>query len=41
MQIMDHKLYKELRNKTNRLTNCETANMDKAVTANDAGKPRH
>lgn len=34
MQIMDHKLYKELRNKTNRLTNCETANMDKVVTAN-------
>lgn len=34
MQIMDHKLFKEIRNKTNRLTNCETANMDKVVTAN-------
>lgn len=34
MQIMDHKLYKEIRNKTNRLTNCETANLDKVVTAN-------
>lgn len=33
MQIMDHKLYKEIRNKTNRLTNCETANMDKIATA--------
>ena len=34
MQIMDHKVIKELRNKTNRLTNCETANMDKTATAN-------
>lgn len=34
MQIMDHKLLKELRNKTNRLNNCETANLDKVVTAN-------
>ncbi len=34
MQIMDQKAIKELRNKTNRLTNCETANMDKTVTAN-------
>lgn len=34
MQIMDQKAIKELRNKTNRLTNCETANMDKTATAN-------
>ena len=34
MQIMDHKMFKELRNKTNRLNNCEMANIDKVVTAN-------
>lgn len=34
MEIMNHKVIKELRNKTNRLTNCETANMDKTATAN-------
>lgn len=34
MQLMNHKVFKELRNKTNRLTNCETANMDKTATAN-------
>lgn len=34
MRIMDSKMLKELRNKANRLTNCETANMDKIVTAN-------
>ena len=33
MQIMDYKVIKELRNKTNRLTNCETANMDKTAVA--------
>lgn len=38
MQIMDHKLLKELRNKTNRLNNCETANIDKVVTANVAAR---
>lgn len=38
MQIMDHKLFKELRNKTNRLNNCETANIDKVVTANVAAR---
>lgn len=38
MQIMDHKLLKELRNKTNRLNNCETANLDKTVTANVAAR---
>ena len=27
MQIMDHKMFKELRNKTNRLNNCEMANI--------------
>ena len=34
MRIMDNKLLKEIRNNANRLTNCETANMDKIVTAN-------
>ncbi len=34
MRLMDQKMFKEIRNKTNRLTNCETANMDKIVTAN-------
>lgn len=34
MRLMDLKMFKEIRNKTNRLTNCETANMDKIVTAN-------
>lgn len=38
MQIMDHKMFKELRNKTNRLNNCEMANIDKVVTANVAAK---
>ena len=34
MKIMDHKSYKELRNKTNRINNCDMANMDKVATAN-------
>ena len=38
MQIMDHKMFKELRNKTNRLNNCEMANSDKVVTANVAAR---
>ena len=38
MQIMDHKMFKELRNKTNRLNNCEMANIDKVVTANVAAR---
>ena len=38
MQIMDHKMFKELRNKTNRLNNCEMANIDKVVTANVSAK---
>lgn len=33
MEIMGHKLFKEIRNKTNRLTNCETANMEKSAVA--------
>ncbi|HJA24883.1 MAG TPA: DNA-binding protein WhiA [Candidatus Fournierella merdigallinarum] len=38
MQIMDHKMIKELRNMTNRLNNCELANIDKVITANVATK---
>lgn len=38
MQIMDHKMLKELRNVTNRLNNCETANIDKIITANVAAR---
>ena len=30
---MDQRLYNEMRNKTNRLSNCETANMGKSVQA--------
>ena len=30
---MDQRLYNEVRNKTNRLSNCETANMGKSVQA--------
>lgn len=33
MRLMDQRLYNEMRNKTNRLSNCETANMGKAVQA--------
>ena len=33
MRIMDQRLYNEMRNKTNRLSNCETANMGKSVQA--------
>lgn len=32
-EIMNQKIYKELRNKTNRITNCENANIDKIVNA--------
>ena len=32
--LMNNKIYKDLRNKANRLTNCETANMDKTAVAN-------
>lgn len=33
MRVMDQRLYKDVRNKTNRLSNCETANMGKSVQA--------
>lgn len=33
MRIMNQRLYNEMRNKTNRLSNCETANLGKSVQA--------
>lgn len=33
MRIMNQRMYNEMRNKTNRLSNCETANMGKSVQA--------
>ncbi len=33
LQIMETKIYKDVRNKANRVTNCETANIDKTVNA--------
>ena len=33
MRIMDQRLYNEMRNKTNRLSHCETANLGKSVQA--------
>ena len=33
MRIMDQRMYNDMRNKTNRLSNCETANMGKTVQA--------
>ena len=33
MRIMDQRMYNEMRNKTNRLSNCETANLGKSVQA--------
>ena len=33
MRIMDQRMYNEMRNKTNRLSNCETANISKTVNA--------
>ncbi|MGN0983278.1 MAG: DNA-binding protein WhiA, partial [Gemmiger sp.] len=33
MRIMDQRVYNEMRNKTNRLSNCETANLGKSVQA--------
>ncbi|MFQ9872383.1 MAG: DNA-binding protein WhiA [Oscillospiraceae bacterium] len=33
LELMNIKIYKELRNKANRVTNCETANIDKTITA--------
>ncbi|MEG0179173.1 MAG: DNA-binding protein WhiA [Oscillospiraceae bacterium] len=34
IEIMNLKVYKDFRNKANRITNCETANIDKTVNAN-------
>ncbi len=34
LEIMNLKVYKDFRNKANRITNCETANIDKMVAAN-------
>ena len=36
LKLMDIKIMKELRNKVNRATNCETANLDKTVSASRA-----
>lgn len=33
LEIMNLKVYKDIRNKANRITNCETANIDKTVCA--------
>ncbi|MEG0271636.1 MAG: DNA-binding protein WhiA [Hydrogenoanaerobacterium sp.] len=33
ISLMNIKIYKDLRNKVNRVTNCETANIEKTVTA--------
>ncbi len=33
LSMMEVKIYKDMRNKVNRVTNCETANIDKTVTA--------
>ena len=33
MRIMEQRVYNEMRNKTNRLSNCETANIGKSVQA--------
>lgn len=34
LELMNLKVYKDLRNRANRVTNCETANIDKIVAAN-------
>ncbi len=34
LNVMNTKVYKDFRNKANRITNCETANIDKIVKAN-------
>ncbi len=34
LSVMNTKVYKDFRNKANRITNCETANIDKIVKAN-------
>ena len=33
LELMNIKVYKDLRNKVNRVTNCETANISKTVDA--------
>ncbi|MBU5419382.1 DNA-binding protein WhiA [Acetanaerobacterium sp. MSJ-12] len=33
LEVMNVKIYKDIRNQVNRLTNCETANIDKTATA--------
>lgn len=33
LELMNVKIYKDIRNKANRVTNCETANIDKTVSA--------
>lgn len=33
LELMNQKIYKELRNQTNRITNCENANIDKILDA--------
>lgn len=33
LEVMNVKVYKNMRNKVNRITNCETANIDRTVTA--------
>lgn len=35
MEIMNAKIYKTYRNQANRITNCETANIDKTIAANE------
>lgn len=36
ISVMNAKIYKDIRNKANRITNCETANIDKTVMANQS-----
>ena len=36
LELINQKIYKELRNKTNRITNCENANIDKILNASQA-----
>lgn len=35
LELMNRKIYKEIRNKTNRITNCENANIDKILNASE------
>ena len=35
IEVMNSKIYKEIRNKTNRITNCENANIDKIINASE------